>query len=522
MSIESRGDLRAKRRMASFMAASVLVASAAGLLASWAASPPDVGHSGVALNPRQASVEVSAGAWTEYVDSGIVRRDGATWFATLDTIASGVVVTINRWTATGWRRVGAVGGLLMQQPYEWLGTASITGSGRPDFVAQSNPEMNDDDGQLAVVSYLHGAWRAVPFLTGSDTINAPDAVEVSDGRVESAMGTGGAGERPSFAWYRFDPQAGAFGAFVPAPPPGPAPPCTPGALGAAPRQQVSPLAMWRTGPLQDAIDQPLSVRRSACADGWALGTGDSSDGRAAVGLFEQQAHGGWLRVGIGSPRALLANAALDYDLPPSVLRSLAAGCGIAAAGQVRVPPTMASILARSRSGASSAQQVATVPVEVTPGGEVASDLASPWLAAVVESQVRNKDRDALLSVTIYRWSDGAWSPRAALEVRLAARRPLALLAAVNDGELGGSRLPDFEIESDAMNPSWLVVVSGNGDSWHVTPFQLGTRRSLWLDDSSWPYGQVLEVAVRGGFRPYRLTGGVMRRSGRFTRYLPGA
>ncbi len=147
---------------------------------------------------------------------------------------------------------------------------SLTGSRQPDFLITGS---GADWQPASVVSDTGGSWHAVLFDYGTGLTTLVDEGRTQGALVETRVNACGCASGPeSYLW-----EAYSDGAFRPANPPGPRPSCTASSLT---------WALEEMGPLGGS--PPLTFKKAACADGWALaaGTGDAYTG-PLIGLFEQ-------------------------------------------------------------------------------------------------------------------------------------------------------------------------------------------------------------------------------------------
>ena len=251
--------------------------------------------------------------------TSVVSEGGARWFAAAVAAPPTYADTIRVYRLGGgrWRLDGTVAAAGAPSGLGRVAAAELTGGSEPDFVFS---DLNGADWiATVVVAHLDGRWRSVPFESGRGFNTVIDARSVRGRLVMGeADGCGCAGGPETYVWYRFDGSV-----FVPTPPPGVAPSCTPGAADAATPLLGGLPGMFPWTPAQ--LGARVVVGRLQCADGWALATGTRND-KPVTALFEQSGSR-WLRAGVGSI-AQLNTGATSFALPLALLHDLQKRLGI--------------------------------------------------------------------------------------------------------------------------------------------------------------------------------------------------
>jgi hypothetical protein len=357
----------------------VMLATAAVLTAT------ALGARSEAADPRKAAAALLRSAACHGCESSgaskIVRRDGRLWLAMVDAHSQepGLIdnkrLRVYRWQGSRW---------LLETTVRWHGwgdarwisTPRLTASAKPDFAVEGCGAA--DTNCLSVVSAVRGRWHVVPFEYGYGralVVNGVPAGHLVQTEVDACSCAGG----PSTWLY----ERYAAGAFRPSRPPGRNPPCAPGALEAAAGEGTIPT---------------FQFDRVACSAGWAIGvgTGTGYTGRV-VGLFNRAYQGGkWRLLTVDNGTALPSVPAM-YDLPRSLLTTLARRLGPSTKPQIGATALIARL--QRRYGFIWPQQNGLVVARRT-----------SWLVAVVpERRPRDPTSHYAVGAIIYRWSGDRWS-----------------------------------------------------------------------------------------------------------------
>jgi len=334
-----------------------------------------------ALVEELAAREARLKAPGSYRASQVLRAGGETWLvlaransadnpgtATTSPYPDGTL-RVYRWSASGWRDLGAVTG--------WMGPISsgccgisalfLTGSHDPDF-AMAGGGAGDTD-WFSVVSDVAGHWHLVPFDYGYADTTVVNGGPAGHGVATEVDATSSAAGPTTwlFETYR-------RGAFQPARSPGRQPSCGLAGLKAAADSGRAPT---------------VGFTASACADGWAIAAGASGGHEGQlVGLFNAR-EAKWHVVELDNGDDLGSDPGI-YDIPLSLLRQLAAHLG----------PTLRP-------------ELATAPLIATP-----AMTGQPYVNGIISAGgalwfIAEKPTGSLIGrpeamATVYRWSGSGW------------------------------------------------------------------------------------------------------------------
>ena len=360
-----------------------------------------------ALVEDLAATETRLGNRGAYQASGVMRVGERDWFVLAgagsappplkdQTVGTPVYpdgqLRVYLWRNTGWALQGTVRGWMGPVDAGCCGIAalSLTGSRDPDFAITSGGAADTD--WLAIVSDAGGPWHLVPFDYGYTLTTVVNGLPVGHGVATIVDATSSAAGPTTGLFERYRD-----GYFRPAAPPGRLPPCSRSALMAA----AGP-----SGAVPGYLPT-LDFTKFACADGWALavGTGPGYTGQV-VALFETTsaatspvATGSWTTVELDNGDSLGSYPAI-YDVPLSLLRSLATACG----PSVRPELATASLVA-------SPAMTGVAANEVAPDGVVPVD-GSLWF--VTETATGSTEAPGA-NAAVYRWSDTGWAEQGRVE-----------------------------------------------------------------------------------------------------------
>jgi hypothetical protein len=395
-----------------------------------------------ALADALAGHEAALKAAGAYLASPVLRAGGQAWFVLSgadspesDNPRAGVsaypdgTVTVYRWLSAGWTEQGAATGYV--GPIGGccgIAAVFLTASHDPDFALTGGGAA--DTLWLSIMSDASGHWRLVPFDYGySDTtvVNGDPAAHGVYTEVDASSSAAG----PTTSM--FETYQG--GTFRPAPPPGPAAPCSLSALQTA------------ADPGELAV---LELTKFACADGWALavGTGAGFSGQV-VGLFEA-GKSTWDVVQLDNGDSLGSDPGI-YDIPLSLLQQLAAGLG----AQLRPALAIASLIASPATGG-----------YLYVNGVITADGSQWCIAEKPVGSAATPGADA----SVYRWSGTAWVKQGEVD-----KVPVSLdyFQATSGGwfeavAFPGSSAPAFAMQGPTSSSPF--VLTGAGGRWHVAPY----------------------------------------------------